>query len=183
MLVDGGGGLGRLHGEQLQSPPVELNKTAVDVTQGVTQAAVVATVSNPTPKTQTFLGSVQGAGQTTLGAGTATVATTAQSVGIGVATDIPELASISWGVTVLYQGVKHWGWVDQDRHKWFWLLFLAVVVGLGMCYLTSHGDIWLSAAKAARGAPLAVKDALLNYHLSKPLGLFSSAAEIDRGDG
>ena len=154
-------------------PP--LTQGAATATTGAAQEAVAASVVNPTGATQTVLGTTAGLAQTTPGAIVTTTATTGASMGFGAFTDLNELTSIAWATTFIFQGIKHWKWVQQDRWKWWLLPLIAVVAGYGICYVTSHGDVWVAAAKAVRGGPIGAYNAMLNYSNAKPMGWFSSA--------
>lgn len=148
-------------------------------TQVAAQSAVTESVSNPTA--QAVMGTAAGMASTTPGAIGVTVG---QNVGFSAvgsaATGTPELPGIAWLVTFLYQGVKHSRFVNQDRDKWWILPVLALLVGFGLFWLLTPGhDVLLSLAQAIKNAGLAAVNAATNYHTAKPLGIFSSAAEME----
>lgn len=160
-----------------------LTQAAANEAQASAQAAVVAAVDQPTQTTKTVVGTLQAAAQTAPGAAGGTVALTGASTGIGVVSDLPELAGAAWLVTFAFQGIKHHRWVNQDRDKWWILPALSALVILGIAYLMGHGDWWTAAAHAARGCGICGANSALNYHTIKPLGIFSSAADIANEEG
>lgn len=157
-----------------------LTQAAANDAQASAQAAVVAAVDQPTTATKTAVGTLQAASQTAPGATGGTIALTGAATGIGAVSDLPELSGAAWIVTFLFQGIKHHHLVDQDRDKWWILPLLSALVILGIAYLIGHGDWWTAAAHAARGCGLCGANSALNYQTIRPLGVFSSAADIDR---
>lgn len=146
--------------------------------QAAAQASVTDAVSNPTA--QAITGATAGVASTTPGAIGVTVG---QNIGFSAAgnisTQTPELPGIAWLVTFCYQGLKHSRFVNQDRAKWWLLPVLAFIIGFGLFWLTvPNHDIFLAAAQALKNTGLAAVNAATNYHTAKPLGIFSSAAEM-----
>lgn len=160
-----------------------LTQAAANDAQASAQAAVVAAVDEPTTTTKTVVGTLQAASQTAPGAVGTSLAVTGASTGVGVVSDLPELAGAAWLVTFAFQGIKHHRWVNQDRDKWWILPVLSALALLGIGYLMAHGDLWTAAAHAARGCGMCGYNAAMNYHTVKPLGIFSSAADIATGEG
>lgn len=136
-------------------------------------------VSNPTPTAQTFIGGIQSAAQTVPGAIATTTTNTGVSLGIGSWADLPEMLPSMFAAMFLYQGLKHWKKVDQDRFKWFLLPLLAMIAAFVIVYFGTHGDVWEAAAHCVKTCWIAGYQAMLQYGASKPFGIFSSAADAE----
>lgn len=149
----------------------------VEQMQTVTQVASAQAMN--TPPAQAIGGTIATVTATPAGAAGATLASNAGFAALGSnVTGTPELPAIAWIVTFFYQGIKNISWIDQDKHKWIILPLLALLIGLGLFLLETHGDIWTSAAKAIQNAGLAAVNAATNYKQMKPMGIFNSAEEV-----
>lgn len=167
----------------MPSTSTPLTQAAANDSQASAQAAVIAATDQPTETTRTVVGTMQAASQTAPGAAGSSLVVTGASTGIGAVSDLPELSGASWIVTFLFQGIKHHRWINQDRDKWWILPLLSALVLMGIAYLMAHGDLWTAAAHAARGCGMCGANSAMNYHTIKPLGIFSSAADIAQEDG
>lgn len=167
---------------QAQTPPSSALPKGTLAQAAQTQEATVAAVQSgvQTTAAQTLSGTLQTAASTTPGALVTTTAVTGASTGVGVIQDIPELPAIAWLTTFAYQWVKHSKHVDQDKDAVIWLLVLSLMFGLILCWLTSHGDLWLTGGKALRACGQAAFNAATNYKMAKPLGIFSSADDLEK---
>lgn len=144
-----------------------------------TATQVASAQAMNTSPAQAIGGTVATVAATPAGAAGVTLASNAGFAALGSnITGTPELPAIAWVVTFLFQGIKHISWIDQDKHKWIILPVMALLVGLGLFMLETHGDVWTSAAKAVQNAGLAAVNALTNYHHMKPMGIFDSAEEV-----
>lgn len=158
------------------APP--LTKAAADEMQATAQGAVVQALEQPTQQTRTFVGTLQGAAQTVPGAIGTGSATTAVGLGVGAFTDLNELAPSAYAGMFLYQGIKHWNRVNQDHAKWWLLPLICAVIGFIIVFFMTRGDLWEAGSHCMRSCWMAAYQAMLQYHSSKPLGVFSSAADI-----
>lgn len=96
-----------------------------------------------------------------------------------VTTDTPEATALSWLVTFWYQGLKHSRHINQDNAKWLLLPFIAFIVGAFAYWaLLPNHDILQALGKALVNSGNTAVNAIANYHSTKPLGWFSSAAEM-----
>jgi hypothetical protein len=148
-------------------------------TEAAGQDAVTA--GTQTPRAQTVAGTIQAAYQTTPGALGTTVGQNLAFAGVNnVTTDTPEATALSWLVTFWFQGLKHSKHVNQDHAKWFILPLIAFVVGAFAYWaITPDHDFFRALGKALVNCGNTAVNAIANYHSTKPLGWFSSAAEME----
>lgn len=143
-------------------------------------AAESVATGTHTPQAQTIAGTIQAAYQTTPGALTATVTQNAAFAGINnITTNTPEATALSWLVTFWYQGLKKSKHIDQDETKWILIPLIALIVGVFAYWaLIPNHDLTVALGKALVNSGTTAINAMMNYHSTKPLGIFTSAEEM-----
>lgn len=148
----------------------------------IEQASQEAVASGSlTDRAKTIAGSIQAAATTTPGALGTTITHNAAFAGIdNLTTNEPATAALSWLVTFWYQGIKHSPHINQDRAKWFLVPLMAIFVGFFTWWAITPGhDPLMAIGKALENAGVMAANAIANYHSTRPLGWFESAADMN----